>query len=570
MRMSRLFGETRRSAPADAEVAGHGLLIRAGYVRPLGPGAFSFLPLGLRALRKIEDIVRHEMAALGGHEVAMPFVQPAELTRRSGLWDAGGGELARFTDRAERSMTLAASHEEAAAALAASEITSYRQLPATLFQIGTVFRDEGRPRGGLLRTREFTLLDSYCFARDAGGLGELYGLHLEAFGRIFARMGLESVIVTEATGGEHEFVFLTEAGDDSVVICTSCGYTASLRAARFARSEPPAEAPLPLEKVATPGTDTIDSLAAFMGVPASRTAKVVFFSADLPGESGQRRDRVVMALVRGDMEVSETKLAAATGATWLRPAEAGAIAAVGAAAGYASPIGLESDDLCVVADELIATSPNLVSGANEDGYHYRNVNFGRDYEADLVADIAHAFQDAACPDCTAPLELARCVEVGSLHRFTLEYAERLGATFQDEDGELKPMHMGSFGIGVSRLLGCIAEERHDERGLALPASVAPYDVYLVAVTGGDAEIEAQADALYGSLVEAGLDALYDDRDARGGVKFNDADLIGIPVRLTIGARSLAEGGVELKRRDADAGEIVALEDSAEAVKGALE
>jgi prolyl-tRNA synthetase len=559
--MTQLFGETLRSAPAYAEDEGHKLLLRAGYMRPAGGGGYSLLPLGLRALRKIEAIVREEMLAIGGQEVAMPLVQPAEAAQRSGLWDAAGDELARLTDRAERPLVLAPSHEEGAAALAGGVVASYRQLPATLFQIATVFRDEPRPRGGLMRTREFTLMDSYAFARDAESLEELYGSHLEAFARMFERLGLESVVVTEAGGGEHEYAFLTDTGDDAVVLCEGCGYTSNLRAARFARSEPPIEEPQPLEKVATPGTNTIESLAGFLGVPASRTAKVVFFSADLPARGAV----VLMALVRGDMEVSESKLRSAIGASGLCPADEESIANIGASAGYASPVGLTAANLFVVVDELIATSPNLVSGANQEGFHFINVNFGRDYEADLVADIAHVFRDAACPDCTAPLELANSIEIGSLHRFPLEYADRLDACFQDEDGESKPMHMASFGIGISRLLGCLADERRDDNGLVMPSSTAPYHVHLVSVAGGDATIIEKADRLYDELRKAGLEVLFDDRDTRGGVKFNDADLIGLPVRITIGARSIEAGGAEIKRRDSEDRETVPLAEVAQRV-----
>ncbi|MHC4236538.1 MAG: proline--tRNA ligase, partial [Planctomycetota bacterium] len=429
------------------------------------------------------------------------------------------------------------------------------------------------PHSGLLRAREFTLLASYSFDRDAAGLAERYADHRAALQRIFARLGLEDVrtVVGEEGGGEangEELVLLTDTGDDSVAICGSCGYAANQRAARIGKTQPVAEPPLPLEEEATPGTDTIASLAQFLGVPEERTAKVVFFEATLPEATGperQSRDVVLMALVRGDMDVNEAKLSRAVGACALRPAEAAAIRGVGAEPGYASPIGLESEHLIVVADDLVAATPNLVSGANREGYHYRNVNYGRDYEADVVTDIAAAVAGAPCPECEARLDVETCLELGSLHRFEPSFTSDLEATYQDEDGAVRPLAMGSYGIGVERLLGCVAETHHDDRGLRLPPAVAPFHVYLAAITGGDPSLASRAEAVYSALRDAGVEVLYDDRDASPGVKFNDADLIGIPVRATLGSRSLEAGGLELKRRDEDEKRIVAIDDAAQKI-----
>jgi prolyl-tRNA synthetase len=555
--MSRLFGETLRQSPTDVETASHGLLLRAGYIRQTATGIFSYLPLGLRALRKIESILRREMQAIGAQEIELPVIHPAKLYEASGGLERGGEEMTRFRDRAGRSMVIGMTHEEVAAGLAISEIASYRQLPALLFHIQVHFRDEARPRAGLIRAREFTAMDSFSFDRDRSGLATQHGKHIEAFSRTFRRAGLDDVILTSPDGSreerEHEFLYLSETGDGIAVLCESCGYVASQPLARFTRPVPSTEDLLPLEKVATPGADTIESLAGFLGVGSDRTAKVVFFS--IPD-----RDTLVMALVRGDMEVSEAKLRRATGAAWLGPAEAASISATGAAAGYASPIGLDAEQLLVVVDELVATTSNLISGANEEGFHYRNVNFGRDFTADVIGDIAQASEGAPCPDCTAPLTVARAVEVGSLHGFGTGFTEAMGATYQDEDGSVRPIAMGSYGIGVGRLLACLAEQHHDEHGLRLPAAVAPYQVYLIAL-GGDATIGGHADDLYRDLQEAGLEVLYDDRDASGGVKFNDADLIGMPLRLTVGKRSLEGGGVEFKRRDEEGKRIVAVNDA---------
>ncbi|UCC71432.1 MAG: proline--tRNA ligase [Gemmatimonadota bacterium] len=567
--MSRHFGETLRKSPAEADTPGHGLLLRAGYIRGVAPGLFSYLPLGVRALRKVEAAIRQELDAIGGLEVAMPLIQPAKLWRRARRLH--GDELVRFRDRVGRELVIGTSHEEVAAELARSDITSYRQLPALLYQIRPTFRDEARTHAGLIRAREFDLLDCYSFDRDREGLEEQYAKLSAVFERIFERIGLTNLVVASREHGEErtdEFLFLSEVGDEGAVICDACGHAANLRTARFKKPQPVSEPARPLEKVATPGTDTIQSLAEYLGITAERTAKVVFFSAGVPTtpqQAEEEREVVVMALVRGDMEVSEGKLAEAITARWIRPAEAGAIRAAGAEPGYASPIGLDHDDLIVVADDLVARSANLVSGANEHGYHFRNVNIDRDYSAGMVTDIAAAYAGAPCPACGAPLRLAGCVELGSLHRFGSGYSEALGVTFQDRDGSKRPPAMGSYGIGIGRALACIAEANNDERGLRLPASVAPCQVHLVALPGGDESIVREADALYSSLRESGIDVLYDDRDASGGVKFNDADLIGIPLRLTLGRRSLREGGVEFKRRDGDERRTVRLSETVEAV-----
>jgi prolyl-tRNA synthetase len=569
MRMSRIFGETLRRPPADADLPGLQLLMRAAYIRSVAPGIFAYLPLGLRTLHKIEAIVRSEMEAIGGQEVILPLFQPAKLLERGGRQKHGGEEQISCEDRGARRLSIATSHEETAAWLAKSEITSYRQLPRLLYQIGTVFRDESRPRGGLLRAREFTLMDSYSFDRNEAARESQYSRHLDAFARIFRRVGLEDVVTAASGGGataadlEHEFLFLGGLGDDLVALCDSCGHAASGDAADFAKPAPPEEVARPLEKVATPGTDTIESLARYLEIPAERTAKVVFFF-------DRDNERVVLALVRGDMEVSEAKLARAVGARRLDPAEAEIIRKTGAEPGYASPIGLDSQDLViVVADPLVARSANLVSGANQQGYHYRNVNFERDYSADIVADIAAVFDGAPCPACQEPLRLKTGVELGSLHTFNPEYTSELEATFQDADGTLRPLAMGSYGIGIDRLLGCIAEQHHDDRGLCWPIAVAPYPVHLVAITRGEEKNVKRVDSLYYDLQQAGIEVLYDDRDASVGVKFNDADLIGAPLRLTFGPKTLERGGIEIKRRDTDVADILAEGAVLEAVRALL-
>lgn len=572
MRMSRLFVQTLRESPGDAEVASHQLLVRAGFIRQLGAGIFTALPLARRALTKIENIMRAEMNAIGGQELTMPVVHPADIWQETGRWYQIGAEMGRFKDRTGHDMVLAMTHEEVVADLARGLVRSHRQLPALIYHIQTKWRDDPRPRAGLIRVREFTMLDSYSLDADFAGLERQYQAHYEAYFRIFGRCGLPVVAVKSDTGmmgGKlaHEYMYLTPIGEDTLALCDACGYTANRQVATFRKPTPAAEAPRPLEKVATPHTSTIADLAAFLGVPESRTAKAVFMMGTIPAASAaqspdlpasQSSDAFIFAVIRGDMEVNETKLANAVGATALRPATEDEIRAVGAAPGYASPVGLGGGAgglsgmprqgrprLIVVADDLIPQSPNLVAGANEDGYHLLNVNYGRDYVATIVCDIAAARDGDGCSNCGAALRTARGVEVGNIFQLGTRYTEGLGAVYLDRDGQRRPIVMGSYGIGSGRLLACIAEAHHDDKGLIWPISVAPYHVYLVGMPGA----EAEAEALYTDLTAAGIEVLYDDREETAGVKFNDADLLGMPIRLTLGKRSLKEGGVEIKRRD---------------------
>jgi prolyl-tRNA synthetase len=567
MRVSQLFGETLREVPADADVVSHQLLLRAGYVRPLAAGIFSYLPLTQRMLEKIARIIREEIDRIGGQELTMPIIHPAELWQESGRWQAIDASMARFKDRGGRDMLLAMTHEEVVTDLARREIHSYRQLPRLLYQIQTKFRDEPRARGGLIRTREFTMKDSYSLDRDVAGLQQQYAAHYTAYFRIYGRCGLPVIAVLSDTGimgGEmaHEFIYLTPIGEDTLVLCTRCGYAANREVARFMK-EPRSAAPEPLEKVATPGTNTIAALAEFLGVPESETAKVIF----LIGEHGPRTPaRLIVAVVRGDMEANEVAIRNLSGANEVRPATSQEIETAGAVPGYASPIGIRRDHALVVVDDLVAATPNLLAGANQAGYHFRNACYGRDYEADIVGHIAAAFAGATCVECGGPLDLRRGVEVGNIFQLGTRYSEALGATYLDEKGDSRPIVMGSYGIGLGRLLACIAEEHRDDYGLALPISVAPYQVALVALARSEATQQA-AERLYEELRKAGVEVLYDDRDARPGVKFADADLRGMPLRLTVSDRSLEKGGVELKRR---AGEDVRLVSTDQAIAAVQE
>jgi prolyl-tRNA synthetase len=562
VRMSEMFGRTLREAPSGVEVEGHRLLLRAGFVRQLAAGVFSYLPLAKRSIAKIEGILREEMDAVGGQEVSMPVVQPAEVWKRSGRYGSTGRELVRLRDRRDRELVLAMTHEEIVAGLAAGEVDSYQRLPRLVYQIQTKFRDDPRPRAGLIRAREFTMKDAYSLDRDEEGLDKQYQTLHGAYFRIFARCGLPAVDVGADVGimggsMSHEFMYLSPIGEDTILLCDACGYRANRQVAGFRKSLPGAEEQRPLEKISTPDADTIEALAGYLEVPESRTAKAVFMVGTI-GEA----ERFVFAVVRGDMELSETKLATAVGASELRPALEAEIRAVGAEPGYGSPLGVEG--ALVVADDAIVASPNLVAGANEEGFHFLNVNHGRDFEADVVADLASAGDDSPCPECGGAMRAERGVEVGNIFKLGTRYSEALGASFLDGNGERRPVVMGSYGIGVGRLLACVAEEHRDEDGLVWPVSVAPYHVHLVVGEAGE-----MADGLYEELGSTGLEVLYDDRRESLGAKFKDADLIGIPLRLTLTPRSLQRGGVEIKARADTESHIVPVADVVEAVRSML-
>ena len=560
MRMSRLFGETLREAPAGIESPGHQFLLRAGYVRQLGQGIFSYLPLGWQAMMHIEQILREELTAIGGVEVSLPVVHPAELWQQSGRYQKIGAELTRFQDRRDRDMVLAMTHEEVVASLAAGEISSYRQLPRLVFQIQIKWRDDPRPRAGMIRAREFTMKDSYSLDLDEAGLDTQYRAHYEAYFKIFSRCGLPVVAVGADVGimggsGAHEFMYLTPLGEDTLVLCDSCGYAQNRQVATSRKAAAEPEELREVCRVETPHATTIEELAALLEVARARTAKIVFLAAEHRSEDGHPVLRLIVAVVRGDTDLNEAKLANLLGGAELRPMTLDEISAIGATAGFASPIGLTGGE--VIADELVMSSPNLVAGANEEGWHLLDTNAGRDWRPEVVADIVAADDGDGCSVCGSPLRTERGVEVGNIFKLGTRFADAFGATYLDPDGNAKPIVMGSYGIGVGRLLACIAEEHHDERGLRLPVSIAPYPVHLTVLRGADSAAGEVAERVYGLIEATGIGVLFDDRGERPGVQFADADLIGLPLRLTVSERSLKAGGIELKRRDAAEARIVA-------------
>jgi prolyl-tRNA synthetase len=553
LRFSHHFGSTLRESPANIDAVSHQLLVRAGFIRQLGQGLFSYLPLARRSLTKIENILRDEMNAIGGQEMTMPVANPAEVWQVTGRWYSIGPEMARIKDRKGRDMVLAMTHEEVIADLCKTEIRSYRQLPQLVYHIQTKFRDDPRPRAGLIRVREFTMKDSYSLDADEGGLDRQYRAHYQAYFNIFNRCDLPVIAVSSDVGMmggslAHEYMYLTPIGEDTLVLCRGCGYAANRQIASFAKPMAPVEELKPIEKVSTPGCKTIEALANLLNVPKRKTAKAVFMIAGREDKTGEGEE-FICAIVRGDMEVNETKLANAVKATRLRPATDEEIRATGAVPGYASPIGLRG--VKVIVDDGISSSPNLVAGANEEGYHLLNTNIGRDYEPTIVTDIAAAGDGDACLQCGQSLYTSRGVEVGNIFKLGTRYSAAVGAMFLAADGTQKPVAMGSYGIGSGRLLACIAEQHHDDKGLMWPITVAPYSVHLVSLDRAEA-----AGRVYEALQHAHIEVLYDDREESPGVKFNDADLIGFPIRITVSARSLAKGGVEMKRRDQSRTEIV--------------
>jgi prolyl-tRNA synthetase len=547
MRLSHLFFTTLRDDPNDAEMPSHRLLIRAGYVRQLGTGIYTLLPLGYRVNKRVEQIVREEQDRIGAQEMEMPVVHPAEVWKESGRYFKIGPELLRFKDRTERDMVLAFTHEEIVALLLRDLVQSYRQLPMMVYHFQTKFRDEPRSRGGLIRVREFVMKDAYSCDRDEVGLDKSYRDQYEAYERTFKRLGLDAIAVGADVGvmggsGAHEFMVLNEFGEDTLVLCDQCGYAENQQIAEVRKPDPAPEDALPMEDVETPGATTIEALAAFLDIPTSKTAKAAFF---VTGDG-----RFVVAIVRGDYDVNETKLVNAVKSTGgLRPAQVEEIVARGMQAGYGSPIG--ATDSVVVVDELVMRSPNLVAGANRVGWHVRNVNVPRDYAPDVVADITEAREGDACITCGAPVRLRKGIEVGNIFKLGTDFTVPMGAMYLGEDGERHPIVMGSYGIGVGRNVACVVEAHHDEKGIIWPEEVAPYAAHLVAIGAAkDPKVAEVAERLHDVAQGAGYwrEILYDDRDESPGVKFTDAELLGMPWILTVSPRSLAAGGVEVTER----------------------
>ncbi len=544
MRTTNLYAPTLRQTPAEAEVVSHQLMMRAGMIRKAAGGVYTYLPLAWRVLRKIEQIIREEMDAAGGQEISMPIMQPSELWKETGRWAVYGEEMFRLKDRHDREFCLGPTHEEMVTSLVRDEVRSYKQLPLMLYQIQNKYRDEIRPRFGLMRGREFIMKDLYSFDKDEEGLNASYKKMYDAYTKIFTRCGLEFRPVEAdngAIGGghSHEFTVLADAGESNIAYCSSCDYAASDEKAELAVIKAAAEELLPLEKVATPEASTIELVAEFLKVPVEKTIKAVAFQTE--------KDELILAFVRGDHEVNDVKVINAIGAIELHMAEEAAIVAAGGVAGFMSPIGIKKGTKIVV-DSTVMEMYNAVAGANEKDMHYKNVNPKRDFGEAIVTDIRMIQEGDACPRCGQPVKMTRGIEAGQVFTLGTKYSEALKATFLDENGKEKPLVMGCYGIGVSRTMAAAIEQNNDEYGIIWPRAIAPFEVLVVPVNAKVPEQLALAEEIYEEMKQAGTDALLDDRKERAGVKFKDADLIGYPLRITVGPKALAENQIEVKIR----------------------
>ena len=554
--MTRLFGKTLRQAPAEIETDSHRLMVRAGLIHQVAAGVYSYMPLAWRSLRKIEEIIRREMDNAGGQEVHLPALQPLELWEQSGRAGVYGPVLFRLQDRRERDMVLAPTHEEVITQMVKANVNSYRDLPKNLYQIQAKFRDEPRPRAGLLRGREFTMKDAYSFDANEEGLDLSYDSMVDAYRNIFAQCGLPTMAVeadSGAIGGKdsHEFILPADAGEDTILHCPKCNYAANVERATFHIPEGLVESEEALTEVATPDVTTIAELAKFMGIPEQKTLKAVFYHVD---------GRVVFVVIRGDLDVNEIKLSNTLHARELRLATDEEVRAAGLVAGSASPVGMTG--ISIYADESITKGVNFVVGANRDGYHLQNANCPRDFHVDVVTDLALAKAGYPCPKCGTSLESVRGIEVGHVFKLGTFYSERLGANFVDEGGQQRPIIMGCYGIGVGRLLGAAIEQNHDDRGIMFPLPIAPYQVHLVGLNLEREDVRIVAEELYDMMQNDNLEVLYDDREESAGVKFNDADLLGLPVRLVVSTRNLRENMVEVRQRTEEDGKLIPLSEVA--------
>ncbi|HTY08275.1 MAG TPA: proline--tRNA ligase [Candidatus Edwardsbacteria bacterium] len=542
MRWSKAFIPTLKEDPSEAEMVSHKLMLRSGMVRQLTAGVYEYLPLGWKVLLKVMAIVREEMDRAGAQELLLPTICPAEIWQETGRWDDFGDNMFRVKDRKQRDYALCPTHEEVITELARSRKLSYRDLPQNWYQMQTKVRDEPRPRSGVLRVRHFIMKDAYSMDRDEAGLDRSYNAMKEAYQRIFARCGVKFFIVGADSGlmggsGSQEFMVASPSGEDTCAVCEACGFAANLEVACSTLASP-AFPGGPLEEVATPEQRTVDEVAAFLKVPRGQLIKSLLYIAD---------NKPVFVLVRGDDEVNEPKLVRALGTAAFRPATAEEVLkTTGANVGFVSPVKVAG--VRVIADLQLRGAAGMVSGANRDGYHYRNIEVGRDVTVGEFRDLRTAKHGEPCPSCGQPLALTQAIELGHIFKLGTKYSQALNATYTAEDGSEHPLIMGSYGIGLERIAACIIEQRHDKDGIIWPLAVAPYQVVVSALNVHNEAVMQAAEALYAELTQARVDVLLDDRDQRPGFKFKDADLIGVPLRVTVGEKGLAEGVLEIKRR----------------------
>lgn len=544
MRVSKLYAPTLREVPAEAEVVSHQLMLRAGFMRKAAGGIYTYLPLAWRVLKKIERIVREEMDAKGSQELLMPIVQPAEIWQESGRWDVYGAEMFRLQDRHNRCFCLGPTHEEMVTTLIRGDVRSYRQLPLSVYQIQNKYRDERRPRFGLMRGREFIMKDAYSFDRDEAGLDKSYQDMYDAYTNIFTRCGLNFRPVEADSGaiggsGSHEFMVIADSGEAEIVFCTSCDYAANVEKAELFPLEAQEEAMLTKEEVVTPDCKTIADVCAYLKLPVDHSVKAVAYNS----EKG-----LILCFVRGDHEVNEIKVINTCGVIDLEMATEEQLAAAGTVGGYMGPVGIDNKKVIVVVDATVMKMHNVCCGANKEGYHFINVNPGRDFTPTYVADIRLIQEGDPCPHCDGEVSKARGIEVGQVFKLFTKYSSALKATYLDENGKEQPMVMGCYGVGVSRTMAAAIEQNYDDNGIIWPIEIAPYHVLVVPVNTKDEASAAKAEEIYMQLKKVGLETVIDDRNERPGVKFKDADLIGYPLRVVVGPKTLTEGKLEVKIR----------------------
>ena len=544
MRVSKLYAPTLREVPAEAEVVSHQLMLRAGFMRKAAGGIYTYLPLAWRVLKKIERIVREEMDAKGSQELLMPIVQPAEIWQESGRWDVYGAEMFRLQDRHNRCFCLGPTHEEMVTTLIRGDVRSYRQLPLSVYQIQNKYRDERRPRFGLMRGREFIMKDAYSFDRDEAGLDKSYQDMYDAYTNIFTRCGLNFRPVEADSGaiggsGSHEFMVIADSGEAEIVFCTSCDYAANVEKAELFPLEAQEEAMLTKEEVVTPDCKTIADVCAYLKLPVDHSVKAVAYNS----EKG-----LILCFVRGDHEVNEIKVINTCGVIDLEMATEEQLAAAGTVGGYMGPVGIDNKKVIVVVDATVMKMHNVCCGANKEGYHFINVNPGRDFTPTYVADIRLIQEGDPCPHCGGEVSKARGIEVGQVFKLFTKYSSALKATYLDENGKEQPMVMGCYGVGVSRTMAAAIEQNYDDNGIIWPIEIAPYHVLVVPVNTKDEASAAKAEEIYMQLKKVGLETVIDDRNERPGVKFKDADLIGYPLRVVVGPKTLTEGKLEVKTR----------------------
>ncbi len=566
MRVSKLYAPTLREVPAEAEVISHKLMLRAGFIRKSAGGMYSYLPLAWRCLKKIENIVREEMDKAGAQEIMMPIIQPAEIWEESGRWSVYGDEMFRLKDRHSRNFCLGPTHEELVTTLVRPDVRGYRQLPLNLYQIQSKFRDERRPRFGLMRGREFIMKDAYSFDLDNAGLDVSYKSMYDAYTRIFTRCGLKFRPVEADSGaiggtGSHEFMAIADSGEAAIVYCDKCDYAANVEKAEMAPLEAPAEELKAKEAINTPNCKTIAAVNEFLHAPIEKSVKAVAYAS----EKG-----MILCFVRGDHEVNEIKVINAAGVREVTMASPEMLEAAGTVGGFMGPVGMDNKKVIIIVDSTVMNMHNFCCGANKVDTHFINVNPHRDFEPTIVADIRMAKEGDPCPHCGGKLQEARGIEVGQVFKLFTKYSEPLKATYLDANGKEQPMVMGCYGIGISRTLAAAIEQNNDKDGIIWPVAIAPYEVIVIPVNTKDEASNTKAEEIYKALCDSGVEVIIDDRDERAGVKFKDADLIGYPMRVVVGPKTLAQGKIEVKNRQT--GELTMIDvsgDYVSAIKDAL-